>query len=234
MGKLRPLKQSLAGGDGAHLTKSTPWSRPPPAQLPLVPLHPGWGGGFQGPPGSLCISSTEAEPATYQCPAGLVRVGGASSKTQPPAVPSANQLGGGGVGSPAAHSQAKSLWASSAPAVPCSPPVPPALKQVSSSQPQGEGWICRSTHNQGTQPQDLGLLSTDRARVSAGFRELGALPGPCATVEQEGGPLPPQDSSLSEATLSSWGGCGRRSAPISLETQSQPKGRGCTVSLEKQ
>ena len=43
MGKLRPLKRSLAGGDSAHLTKSTRPSGLPPAQLPLAPLHPSWG-----------------------------------------------------------------------------------------------------------------------------------------------------------------------------------------------
>ena len=122
------------------------------------------------------------------------------------------------------------LWAQLCPQQLLLPSVPPALKWVSPSQPPRErtGSV-RAPRNQGAQPQDLGLLSTERAQVGAGFRELGALPGPCTTVEREGGPLPPQDSSLSAATLSSWGMGRGGGAPISLETQSQPKGRGHAV-----
>lgn len=155
-------------------------------------------------------------------------VGGPAPRPSPGCAPLPISWGRG-VGSPAAHSQRQTLRAQLCPQQLLLPSVPPALKRVSSSQPPRErAGSVRAPRNQGTRPQDLGLLSTDRARVGAGFRELGALPGPCATVEREGGPLPPQDSSLSEATLSSWG-MGRRSAPISLETRSQPKGRGHTV-----
>lgn len=202
-------------------------SGPPPTQLPLAPLYPGWGGGLPGTPGSLCISSTGAEPATYQCPAG--RGGGGQLQDPALAVPLCQSAGGG-------KQPLLPLWAQLCPQQLLLPSVPPALKWVSPSQPPRErtGSV-RAPRNQGAQPQDLGLLSTERAQVGAGFRELGALPGPCTTVEREGGPLPPQDSSLSAATLSSWGmGRGGGVPPSPWKRGHSQRAEAMQSSLEKQ
>ena len=186
-------------------------------------------GGFQGP------QEVSAFPALglSQPPTSAQRAwGGGSSKTQPWLCPSANQLRGWAA--PAAHSQRQTLRAQLCPQQLLLPSVPPALKWVSPSQPPGErtGSV-RAPRNQGARPQDLGLLSTERAQVGAGFREPGALPGACTTVEQEGGPLPPQDSSLSAATLSSWG-MGRGVPPSPWKRGHSQRAEAMQSSLEKQ
>ena len=95
---------------------------------------------------------------------------------------------GGWGAAPAVHSQRQTLQAQLCPQQLLLPSVPPALKWVSPSQPPGERTASvRAPGSQGAWPQGL---SSERARVGAGFRELGALPGPSATVEREGGPLP--------------------------------------------
>lgn len=184
-------------------------------------------GGFQGPQEVSAFPALGlSQPPTSAQRAG---VGGRSSKTQPWLCPSANQLGGG-------KQPLLPLWAQLCPQQLLLPSVPPALKWVSPSQPPRErtGSV-RAPRNQGAQPQDLGLLSTERAQVGAGFRELGALPGPCTTVEREGGPLPPQDSSLSAATLSSWGmGRGGGVPPSPWKRGHSQRAEATQSSLEKQ
>ena len=173
---------------------------------PFSAPSPGLGWGAPGTPGSLCISSTGAEPATCQSPSSPSCPGqGAAPGPNPGCAPLPTSWGRGAA--PAVHSQRQTLQAQLCPQQLLLPSVPPALKWVSPSQPPGERTASvRAARSQGARPQDL---SSERARVGAGFRELGALPGPCATVERDGGaggwPPARQNSSLSAAAPSSRG-----------------------------